>query len=58
MKVIHKLMGHAAPEMSMRYARLSPVTKRDAVRVLSSRCCRRARFLWPNPGPHGVRKKG
>lgn len=34
MKVIQELMGHATLDMTMRYAHLSPDTRREAVRVL------------------------
>jgi integrase len=34
MKVIQELMGHATIEMTMRYAHLSPDTRRQAVAVL------------------------
>ncbi|MCP3099011.1 site-specific integrase [Myxococcus sp. K15C18031901] len=34
LKVIQELMGHATIEMTMRYAHLSPDTRRDAVSVL------------------------
>jgi integrase len=34
LKVIQELMGHATIEMTMRYAHLSPDTRREAVGVL------------------------
>jgi integrase len=37
LKVVQELMGHAAIEMTMRYAHLSPESKREAVRLLDRR---------------------
>jgi integrase len=34
LKVIQELMGHATIDMTMRYAHLSPDTRREAVSVL------------------------
>jgi site-specific recombinase XerD len=34
LKVVQELMGHAAIEMTMRYAHLSPESKREAVKLL------------------------
>ncbi len=36
LKAIQELMGHATIEMTMRYAHLSPETKRDAVQLLDT----------------------
>ncbi len=36
LKVIQELMGHATIEMRMRYAHLSPETRRQAVAVLDA----------------------
>nr|BDT33741.1 site-specific integrase [Myxococcus sp. MH1] len=45
MKVIQELMGHATLDMTMRYAHLSPDTRRDAVRVLDGPVMPRATYV-------------
>jgi integrase len=56
LKVIQELMGHATMEMTMRYAHLSPETRREAVRVLDEPATpgegAEARSAWsPQSGP-------
>ncbi len=45
MKVIQELMGHATLDMTMRYAHLSPDTRREAVRVLDGPVVPRATYV-------------
>lgn len=41
LKAVQELLGHANMEMTLRYAHLSPESRRQAVCALDTRCCHR-----------------
>jgi integrase len=53
LKAVQELLGHATIEMTMRYAHLSPDTRRDAVALLD--LARSAR-QWDGKSPEAARK--